>query len=80
MPRWLPKKSPPGREGVKKLNLSILAQHGSKAMAENAGGAHVPPGGAGAPAHALCRKERIVNFFTAPLSHVGARGADGRDL
>src|SRR5262245_14163441 len=39
----------------------------SEPTAENARGARVPPGGAGAPAHASCRKDLIFNFFTAPL-------------
>jgi hypothetical protein len=38
----------------------------------NARGARVPPGGAGAPAHACCTNERDSIFFTVP-SHEGIR-------
>jgi hypothetical protein len=54
-------------EAVKKLNQMSLTDYGFESQAENARGARVPPGGAGAPAHASCRKEPIFNFFTAPL-------------
>src|SRR5467141_3580895 len=45
----------------------ILMHQSFEFTAENARGAHVPPGGAGAPAYASCREEPIFNFFTAPL-------------
>jgi hypothetical protein len=37
---------------VKKFNRTNLTHHNSESAAENVRGAHVPPGGAGAPAHA----------------------------
>jgi len=38
----------------------ILTHHGAESAVENLGGA-------GAPAHAWCRKWSSFNFFTAPL-------------
>jgi hypothetical protein len=55
---------------VKKLNRTSLTDYGFESTAENARGARVPPGGAGAPAHAR-RKEPIFNFFTASLPERG---------
>jgi hypothetical protein len=63
-------------EAVKKLNRAILAHHGSESTAENARGAHVPPGGAGAPAHAFRRKDLTFNFFPASLLQTGLLGSD----
>jgi len=54
-----------------------LGHYDSESTAENARGARVSPGGAGAPAHASCSKEPIVNFFTAPPLQF-ARGAEHR--
>ena len=39
------------------------ADQDSEATTENERGARVPPGGAGARAHAFCWKEPIIEFF-----------------
>ena len=60
------------REQLRKLRrlfcggLHSFVADAFESTAENARGARVPPGGAGVPTHASCRKEPILNFFTAP--------------
>src|SRR5262245_9967087 len=57
---------------VKELNRAILTNYGLQPPAENARRPRVPPGGAGAPAHASCRKDSIFDFFMLPTDGIFA--------